>query len=1234
MRDEKELRLVGHRAHEIREALGVRVVERRVDLVEQAERRRIQLEHREHERGRRQRLLAARQQVNRRVLLAGRLRHHLHAGVENLVARHDELRLPAAEQAREQIAEMAVHFVEGRLQERARFLVDLADRVLERLDRVRQIGRLRIEEHLALARGRELVERRHVDRAERVDRVVDPRDLALQVRRLHVRHELFLQRGLVDLGRRELLGELLARHTRRLLLQLQLGDAIAQRLQRALGGEPRLVGRAQLRREIVELRARGAERLLLRRAHFERVLQAGVRGLLVDRLELRARILQRRRDALGLLVRDLDRALQLVDAVRGLARGEARVGGRALALARLLARVRQRLVERFERELIVLEARLQFGELGVVALEIRLRLRAQRTLLLDLRADLLEFLADLRAALRIALVRLRELEHVHLQRVHALRRTLGLRAHFGQRLRRLRVCRFRSDRRRLRLVGQERLRAHLARQVLDFLRAREHARLLGVGRVELHARARDDVARLHDERAALRQLHARGERLREVVGDEHRAEPIVEHRAQARVVDAHERQERAQRARRGERLARGGRRVERELRGRRVGGERLHPVEIRHFERGEPLAQHRFERGFPAGLDVQLLPQTRQRAELVLVEPRLDLALRLHVFLQLLERGETRFELMDLRALGLHALVRRAALRVEARQRFLRVGEARLRLGQHRLVLGELHPQLLELRLVRRVEAARLDLQALVALLQLLQLLIGVALVRGFELQRLFGLRDPAALVVQARLRIAPARLERGQRVVLRGRVVLGDRRLFVGDRARLFGRFEIALRLVRLRAPLLLLRDERGDLRLHAVARLDDELDLRLEPAHLGVRLVERALRALHRVARRIVRDAQRLELRLDFAQLRGLRVELDLRVADRTALPVLLGGRLVLAQQPQQALLLLAVGDELFVLRRDHRLRLELLEIRAELADDVLDARQILARVVQPVLGLAAALLVLRHARRLFEEHAQLFGLRLDDPRDHPLPDDRVRTRAEARAEEDVLDVAAPRGQIVDVIARRAVAREHALHGDLAVLAPLAGRAAVGVVEDQLDARPAAGLARRRAVEDHVLHRLAAQLGGARLAEHPAHGVDDVGLAAPVRAHHADQLTWNLEVRGIDERFEASEFDRAQTHGGIGGKESETVRNLRCAPRFGRKARARAARPRFEKRGRAVKQSAPRMGPIIPSRARRPAARAVRLRPGGRDARGSTAGSRRRCTGRPPIRARSALRWQKATR
>ena len=194
-----------------------------------------------------------------------------------------------------------------------------------------------------------------------------------------------------------------------------------------------------------------------------------------------------------------------------------------------------------------------------------------------------------------------------------------------------------------------------------------------------------------------------------------------------------------------------------------------------------------------------------------------------------------------------------------------------------------------------------------------------------------------------------------------------------------------------------------------------------------------------------------------------------------------------------------------------------------------------EILARVGEPALGFPAALLVLRYAGRLLEEDAQLLGLRLDDARDHPLLDDRVGARTEAGAEEEIVDVAAANRNVVDVVRRIAVARQHPLDRQLRVLAPLAADAALAVVEVQLDRRAADRLAIAGAVEDHVLHRLAAQRGRLRFAEHPAHGVDDVRLAAAVGSDDADELAGRADRRRIDERLEAGELDLREAQGGL---------------------------------------------------------------------------------------------------
>ena len=91
----------------------------------------------------------------------------------------------------------------------------------------------------------------------------------------------------------------------------------------------------------------------------------------------------------------------------------------------------------------------------------------------------------------------------------------------------------------------------------------------------------------------------------------------------------------------------------------------------------------------------------------------------------------------------------------------------------------------------------------------------------------------------------------------------------------------------------------------------------------------------------------------------------------------------------------------------------------------------------------------------------------------------------------------------------------------------------ARVLVVEDQFHAGAAGRLAQARAVEDHVLHRLAAQLAGLAFAQHPAHRVHDVGLAAAVGADHADTLAGQLEGGGFGEGLEAGELDLVEAHG-----------------------------------------------------------------------------------------------------
>ena len=246
----------------------------------------------------------------------------------------------------------------------------------------------------------------------------------------------------------------------------------------------------------------------------------------------------------------------------------------------------------------------------------------------------------------------------------------------------------------------------------------------------------------------------------------------------------------------------------------------------------------------------------------------------------------------------------------------------------------------------------------------------------------------------------------------------------------------------------------------------------------------------------------------------------------------PLFLAGGVAVLQEPQLVQLQRALFLQRAVLLRHLGLAFQLVEVGVELAQDVFHPREVLARVLEPVLGLAAALLVLGDTGRFLEEQAQFLGPALDDAADRALADDRVGTRAQAGAQEHVLHVAAAHRLVVDVVAAVAVARQHALDGDLAILVPLAAGPVVLVVEHQFHTGAAGRLATGGAVEDDVLHRLAAQFAGLGLAQHPAHRIHDVGLAATIGPHHAHQLAGQEEVGRFGKRLEAGEFDGVETH------------------------------------------------------------------------------------------------------
>ena len=223
--------------------------------------------------------------------------------------------------------------------------------------------------------------------------------------------------------------------------------------------------------------------------------------------------------------------------------------------------------------------------------------------------------------------------------------------------------------------------------------------------------------------------------------------------------------------------------------------------------------------------------------------------------------------------------------------------------------------------------------------------------------------------------------------------------------------------------------------------------------------------------------------------------------------------------AQRKQLRLQFALLFLERLIATRGGRLALQMADLLLDLLAQIIQAIEVLARLGDAALGLAAALLVARNARRLLEERAQIIRACLDDARNHALLDDGVAARAQSRAEEQLRDVLAPHLGAVDEVIRRAVAAHRAAQSHLVVARIGAADLSLRIIENELDRAAAQGLARHGSVEDDVGHGLAAQMLGGNLAHHPTHGVDDVRFTAAVRAYDAREARGKGDGGGIDE-------------------------------------------------------------------------------------------------------------------
>jgi len=297
----------------------------------------------------------------------------------------------------------------------------------------------------------------------------------------------------------------------------------------------------------------------------------------------------------------------------------------------------------------------------------------------------------------------------------------------------------------------------------------------------------------------------------------------------------------------------------------------------------------------------------------------------------------------------------------------------------------------------------------------------------------------------------------------------------------------------------------------------------------------IEAPLYQIETLGEFVMAVTQALDGSVGTALLGHQRLESDFLVADHllAAADLLVQG--LPAQGQQLGLELTLLGLVFLVLLRRLSLTVQAFELALQLLAQVGQARQVLLGAADTVLGLATALLVLGDAGGFLDEIAQLLGLGLDQLADHALLDDRVAARPQTGAEEDIGDIAATALGAVEEIGVLPVTGDPAADGNLGEGGVFAHQRVVAVVEDQLDGGLGHRLARVGAVEDDVGHRLAAQVLRRTFAHHPAHGVDDVGLAATVGPDHRRHVAGKAHRRRIDEGLEAGQLDAFQAHLGL---------------------------------------------------------------------------------------------------
>ena len=134
------VRTPDHFIQQIAEPRDIGIIQRRIDLIEHTDRRRIGQKYRKDQRQGGQRLLAPGQQRQGAEFLARRLAHDFKPGLKRIITfHHHQIGLTAAKKVLEQKAKVAVDLFKGGQQPLAAFAVKAGNTVAQGFDRLFQI---------------------------------------------------------------------------------------------------------------------------------------------------------------------------------------------------------------------------------------------------------------------------------------------------------------------------------------------------------------------------------------------------------------------------------------------------------------------------------------------------------------------------------------------------------------------------------------------------------------------------------------------------------------------------------------------------------------------------------------------------------------------------------------------------------------------------------------------------------------------------------------------------------------------------------------------------------------------------------------------------------------------------------------------------------------------------------------------------------------------------------------